>query len=218
MGNFYSKSLLLFLFLIIPFFFNSVFAASLKFDPSSASVAVGSNTEIKVVVDAGTDQIVSTDAYINYDANLVDVVSVNTGNFFQEHQKLTSTPGKIYIAGMLTSSGETRTGSGVLATIVFKGKSTGTVNLTFDCTQGSTIDSNIGKNDTNVVDIITCSDNGTGTISVGGSSSSSSSSSSSYSGTPAPTALPQTGDFDKVLKYSIPGSIFLLIGGAMLFL
>lgn len=205
-----------------PTLFGNAYAASLSFDPSSVSKNAGEAFDIKVDANAGSDQITSVDAYITYDANVLEVQSVTNGTFFPTVTKDTSQAGKVYIAGLVDDPATSKTGTGTLATITFKGKTSGSAILAFTCTQGSTSDSNITKNDLNATDIITCSSNGSSAITIGsGSSSGGSSSGGSSSGgsstsggtTPAPTELPKSGVFDNVVKYSVPGIILLLLGG-----
>ncbi len=232
MSFFKNRKFTLFFFILFFFlFFTNSFAASLKFDPSTLSANTGKNFDIKIVVDAGSEKIITSDAYVTYDSNLLDVSAVNDAGFFQGIQKNFANPGRLYVGGFINDSGVTRTGTGNVATVTFKPKSPGTATLSFDCTQGSTTDSNIGKGDVHVSDIITCSENGQLTVNIGGTSTgttitptraagtSTGTTSTSSSGTYVnPTALPNLGAFEDTLKYSIPGSILLFIGSLILFL
>jgi len=182
-------------FLVVPLVRLS-FAATLQFDPTSINTQVGQTFEVKVNVDAGSQEITSVDVYVIYDSNLLEIQSVNPGTFFNTVSHDTSQSGKVYIAGMVDDPATSKTGSGTLATLVFKAKTNGSTTLTFDCTAGSTTDSNISKNDLNATDLIQCDGNGRETVTVGNAE------------------LPKTGIFDNVLKYSIPGTILLLIGAA----
>lgn len=204
-------------------YYNDISAASLQFDPTSANLPLNQNLEVKVIVDAGTDEITSTDAYIHYDSNLLEVVEVKNGSFFPTVTHDYSQTGKVYIAGMVEDPTTFKTGRGILATIVFKGKSNGQANLSFDCNDGSTTDSNITKKDINASDIIQCQLNNRATINVGltsysqsqtqGGSSNQSQNQNSYN-----QQLPQSGVFDQFKSFSLVGFVFLVIGTATRFL
>jgi len=199
---------LLFFFWLYPQVNAQAEAASLKFDKTTATVDVNSTLTISVMVDPGSESINGLDAYITYDATVLEAQSVANGTYFP-YVSNNITSGKVYIAGMVDDTASSKTGTGTIATITFKGLKAGTAALAYDCTN-----SKIVKNDINATNILTCSENGTVTVTVGSgtNSSDSSSSSGSSSTTPTPSALPQTGFFDEVPKYAIPGLILLLVG------
>lgn len=198
---------------IVPLFSFSL-AGSLQFDPTSVNTQAGQTFEVKINVDAGSDEITSVDAYVLYDANLLEASSVTEGSFFNTVTYNLSQSGKIYIAGMVDDPASPKTGSGSLATIVFKAKGEGSATLTFDCSPGSTTDSNITKNDLNATDIIECDSNGKSVITVGTETGNSGQSNPSPTSTNSSSSsqLPKTGIVDNLVKYSIPGAILLLIG------
>lgn len=216
---FYTLFVFLFLFLFSGFV-SKTLAASLQFDPTTANLPINQNLEIKVYVDAGSDEITSTDAYILYDANLLEVLEVRNGSFFPTVTHDYSQPGKIYIAGMVEDPTSFKTGRDVLATIVFKGKNNGQANLSFDCTDGSTTDSNITKKDINAPDIIQCQLNNRAIINVGSTSySQSQTQGGSYNQSQGGSnQLPQSGIFDQFKSFSLVGFVFLVIGTATRFL
>lgn len=193
---------------------NQVTAASLQFDPINTNLPLNQNLEVKVIVDAGADQITSTDAYILYDANLLEVVEVRNGSFFSTVTHDYSQSGKIYIAGMVDDPTDFRTGKDTLATIVLRGKNNGQTNLTFDCTEGSTTDSNITKKDINAPDIIQCQLNNHATIAVGSTDYSQSQNQGNFhsQNQGGSNQLPKSGVFDQVKSFSLYGFVFLLIG------
>jgi len=198
-------------FLLIVPLFNLSLAATFQFDPTTINTQAEQTFEVKVNVDTGSDEITSVDVYIIYDNNVVEAQSVNDGTFFNTVSKEISQPGKAYIAGMVDDPASSKTGSGTIATLVFKAKTNGSTTLTFDCTAGLTTDSNITKNDLNATDVIQCDGNGQSVITVGSGSSTSQPTPTSTSSS---SQLPKTGIFDNVLKYSVPGVILLLIGAA----
>jgi hypothetical protein len=59
----------------------STFAATLQFDPTSLTCAVGGTCEVDVVVDAGTDEILATDARITYDKSILSVDNITDGTY-----------------------------------------------------------------------------------------------------------------------------------------
>lgn len=216
-----------FIFLFIPLF-RSVFAATLQFDPTTIKTSAGQTFEVKINVNAGTDQIISVDAYILYDKTLLEAQSVTDGTFFPTASKYLGQDGKVYAAGVVDDINKPKTGAGTIATVVFKGKKSGTLSLTFDCTNGSLTDSNVLKNDANNTDIIQCASNGKASVTIGAGASSgqdttsptatptlTSSSGSSREPTQPASQLPQTGIIDNILKYSVPGIILLVLGGAV---
>jgi len=212
-------SLFLFAIFIVPVFMGKTEAASLKFDKTSFSANVNDVFQIQVIVDAGSEQILSTDAYILYDASAIQAQSVASGTFFPTvNNEVTS--GKIYIAGMVSDPGTSKTGSGAVATITFKALKAATVNLTFDCRAGASDSSKIIKNDFNATNIIDCATNGSCQAIIGGGSSSSTSSTTSSTGsnsssTASTSTLPNTGIVENLMAFSIPGIVLLLIGGAV---
>lgn len=192
------------LFLIIPIIWGKVAAATLKFNKTSASVTVNGTFQISVVVDPGSDQINSTDAYVLYDSSVLKAQSVAAGTLFPTVSNDITTAGKIYIAGMVDNPASAISTSGTVATITFQGLSNGTAMLTFDCTT-----SKIVKNDINATNVMQCSQNGTAAITIGAGST-------GYLTTPEPTpsVLPKTGIFDNVVNLAVPGMILLFLGYA----
>lgn len=216
-------------FIAIPFL-QGAYAASLQFDPESATIATGEEFEMSIDVDAGVDQILAVDAKITYDTNL-EVVSVEDGTYLTVAKKDYATSGEIYIAGIIEDAGTYVTGAGTLATVTFRGRTNGTASMSFVCIPGETAtDSNIAKNVINADDIIVCSENGTASITVGSgtstvstptptsttrSTSTTSTTSTSRSTTSTSSTLPETGLVEDVLKYvTIPG-LLLVIGGVV---
>lgn len=218
---------------------NAVEAAYLNFTPSTSSVAINGTTNIDIMVDSGTEQVTSTDAYIQYDQTALQIMAVTEGTHFPTVTYDTNTLGRIYIAGIITHAATYKTGKGKLATITVKGLKNASSSMTFMCTAGLTTDSNIAKNDVNATDIIVCTDNNSHQVTIGtgstttngnGTNSQSSSSTSNSTGTgtgsttgsqtgstPIPTALPQTGTLQNVVFGSLVGLTLLIIGGLIKF-
>ena len=210
------KKILLFLlatFFLLPVFM-AVEAASFNFDKSNYSVAVGQTLQIQINIDVGSDEVNGADAYINYDNSFLSVENISAGSFFPTVTNDTATAGKVYIAGLVDYQASPKTGSGVLATITFKGLKDGTANLSFDCNN-----SKIVKNDVNVTNILQCSSEQKSIVSVGsgnsGSSGSSGSSTTSSNQSATSTTLPKSGVLYNLINFSVPGIVLFLIGGGL---
>lgn len=200
-------------------------AAVLKFDPTSATASVDGTFDVDVVVDAGTDQISGTDAYVKFDPAIVEAQTVTKGSFFPSVNNTIETD-QVYVNGVVTDSTDFKTGSGVLATITFKVKSTtpGTLSFYCDLTQNDT--SKIVKNDVNGTNVIECSSLTLFSINGGTSAPAQTiTTTTSATNTPSPQqattttgqtvvvqTLPQSGVFDNIIKYSVPGVILLVLG------
>jgi len=214
-----SKKVLLFitfLYFLIPIYFGFVNAASLKFDKTTGTVAVGETINVAVQVEAGTEQIRGVDIYVLYDQTVLETTSVTDGGAFPTLFK-TLTPGKTYIAAGVDDPATTKTGSLSVATITYKALKNGTVSITFLCQANTGNTSKIIKADVDATNIIVCADNGSLSLTVGTGENSDDASDGSTNPTtaPLPTQLPRTGFFDEIVKWSIPGTVLLLIGGAM---
>lgn len=183
--------------------FGQVNAATLKFDKTTVTVNANETFQIAVVVDSGTEQISSTDAYVLYDATLLEAQSVAAGSFFPTVTN-NITSGKVYVAAFVDDPATFKTGSGTIATITFKALKNGSGTLSFDCPTGS----KIVKNDLNATNIIACSQNGTSSVGVGGVAAGA----TTY---PTPSVLPQTGIFDNITKAAVPGMILIMLGGML---
>lgn len=194
-------------FVFCPLILGKVNAAFLKFDKETVSVNAGENFELQVIVDAGSDEINSIDAYVIYDAAVLEVNSVTEGSFFPTVSKDISS-GRIYIAGMVDDPASSKTGSGIVATINFKALKDGSVDITFDC-DGS----KIVKADIDATNIIECSKNGSSQVTIGsGNPSGNSSDSASSIPSPTPSTLPRSGIFDNLISFGLSGLILFSIG------
>jgi len=177
----------------------------LSLTPATGSEVLGDSFEVSVNVDTGGKSIGSVDAIIEYDQNLLEVVSISEGLFFPTVTSTTATPGTIKIYG-IADTGAPKTGTGILATITFEGDDEGTALVSFTCQSGSTADSNINEGS---VDVIVCSANGSGSYTI-----SSSSLSATQSGLPEATAsdLPQTGALEPTILLLGIGVILSILG------
>jgi len=174
----------------------------LELNPHQSTITSG-GTPIEVNIDTGGQAAKSAKAVINFESTLLEVTSVQAGDFFDDvSHNIYNSSGQVVINANLSvdSMLESKTGTGTLATMTVKAKAaSGTAAMTFDCTEGSSTDSNI--NDPTPLDIIVCSANVDGNYNLGGGSATPSASPSvSPSVSPgiggptgSPTPMPVTG-------------------------
>jgi len=210
--------LIILIFVGILLFSSPVYAQSsphLELSPSSGMITA-SGTSIEVNIDTGAQAAKSAKSVINFDSSLLEVTSVQTGDFFDDvSHNIYNSSGQVIINANLSidSMLESKTGIGTLGTMTVKAKdSSGTAAMTFDCIEGSSTDSNI--NDPTPLDIIVCSANvnGSYSLSAGTATASSSPTTIGIGGetTSTSAAIPVTGS-------SIPTILFLTIGGFLIF-
>lgn len=185
-------------FIFVPALFGAE-AAYLKFDKTTATAANGATFQVAVMVEPGTDALSSADVYVVYDPLLLKATVVTVGTQFPTVTNDFATLGKVYIAGMVNDTATPVTVIGTLATITFQALKDGSATLSFDCNTSKII-----KNDINFSNVIVCSTNGTSAVTIGGGGTQPTSA--------PPSQLPQTGIFDNVIKFAIPGAILFLIG------
>ena len=118
MKNYLSHFIIGFAFLfILPV---AIHGATLDFDPNSTTVAPEGTFTVDIDLEAGTQQVASTDIYILYDETYLEVQQVTAGSYFPLVQPNTETKGRLYIAGTVTSQGDYKTGTGTVATVSLK--------------------------------------------------------------------------------------------------
>lgn len=191
--------------LVYPLIGQQVSAASFTYDKTTVTVGVNETFSVTVNVNAGTDQTNSGQVYLLYDATLLQAQSVTAGSFFPVVSN-NITSGKVFIVGYVDGSSSTlyKTGSGVLATVVFKGLKNGTGTLTIDCRSGVSDSSQIIKyNDANATNLITCSENNSVAVAVGTGASGG----ESKGGT-----LPQSGIMDHFNQMAVIGLGLAMFG------
>ncbi len=200
--------LFIFLFLVTPF---SLWAQTstphLSLSPTVKEVTPQVNFNVTVSADTGGKLTSGADAIIEYNSSILEVVSVNEGTFYPTITTLNNTLGKVEIYGVADSTSP-KSGTGTLATITFRGKTSGTATVNFLCQTGSTSDSNI--NSTNNEDIIVCANNVNASYVIGSGQE------ATTTATPTATTtsqdLPQTG-FLEPTALIIGGGIILMILG-----
>ncbi len=191
----------------------SASAATLNFNPNSVNTQQDGTFSVDVVVDAGTEQVTGTDVYVIYDPQYLQLQTVTAGSFFPKSDNMPST-GKLYVWGVIENQGEYKTGQGVLSTLTFKTVKGGNTTVTFQCNTANTETSKILKNDINATNVINCGGNGTLTINSTGSGTTNNSSSTT-STTTTVTTLPQSGVYENVMRFAVPGLILMFMGVAL---
>lgn len=131
---------------------NTPGSATLSLSPVSGSFKKGCDFSTQVVVNTSGKTADGVDAVLTYDPNKLTVTSITNGTIFGTYPVKTANPQtrKITISGVATVD-QGFQGTGNFATINFKvndSASAGSTTVTFDYTQGSTIDSNIVEKDT----------------------------------------------------------------------
>lgn len=210
---FFSTLFLVTFFCTAGVFASEVEAASLIFSPTSTASKVDDTFSVAVNMDAGTSQVAGTDIYIAFDKTAVSLQSVTGGSYFPLVNNIPA-DGRLYISGVVANSGEFKTGTGTVATLVFKSLAAGTSTLTFECDITKSDTSKISQNDINASNIIDCSVLTAHTVTVAGLTGTLTPSPGA-SGTAAnttPTTLPESGVYDTMLQYTIMGGVLVLVG------
>ncbi len=202
----------------------AVNAAFLKFDKASYTVGVGDTFGVEIVVNPGSDQITSIDSYVTYDSAIINADSVTEGSYFPTVLNDLTT-GKVYIAGLIDSPSDFKTGTGTVATITFKAQKEGETDLIFDCDPDATVTSKVIKNDINATDIIECDKNGTATVTIGvggdtgqTTEDTTEEATGGVDDTPTPTQavvteLPASGSAENMMMLGMLGALLVSIGG-----
>lgn len=195
------------------FISSPVQAASVKFDKGTVTVGANETFTLDAVVDAGSDQITSTDMWIVYDATLLEAQNASAGAFFPAVTN-NITAGKIYIAGLITDPGTYKTGSGTVAKITFKALKNGTATITYDCRADVSNSSKVIKNAVDPINVINCAQNGTSIVTIGTGvvPTSAAVPTTVYSQQTQPTTLPQSGFMDVLPKLSMIGGVLVVAG------
>lgn len=196
------------------FISSPVQAASVKFDKATVTVNANETFTLDAIVDAGSDQITSTDMWIIYDSTMLEAQNASPGAFFPAVTN-NITAGKVYVAGLITDPGTYKTGSGTVAKITFKALKNGTATITYDCRADVSNSSKVIKNAVDPINVINCAQNGTSIITIGTGGvvpTSATIPTSIYSSGTPPTSLPQSGIMDELPRLSMIGGILIVMG------
>lgn len=230
------------IFLQARYYVYSAGSATMTFDPEKKNANINDLIDIDAIVNAGTEEINSVDAYIKYDSTMLEFEKFTDGDYFPLVTTEKISDGKLYIGAYVESPGSSKTGTGTYASITFKALKEGTTTITYECDNSENYTSEIIGADIDSTNIINCSGNGTSiiTIASGGTTTNPTSTplptststqtpvdndDSSAGGTGGTetvtdttdevTELPQSGILENILSVSIPGAALLLIGIAL---
>ena len=110
---------------------------SLLFDPANTAAVQNNTFQEKITINVDTHQVQSSDAVVTYAGADLEVVSVTNGGFFPEFSFANDPAGTLEIHGYSTT-GSAITGTGTLATIVFKAKKgSGSSSISYTCSGGT---------------------------------------------------------------------------------
>ncbi|MBI5913296.1 hypothetical protein HY839_02545 [Candidatus Azambacteria bacterium] len=144
----------------------SAAAATLALSPASGSYATGNIFSVNIALDTQSNPVQGVDVvYLNYNPALLEVqdddaavagaqIAPGTLMATTALNSVDTAAGKIAFS-QVTASGASYTGSGTLATVRFKALTSGTAAVTFDFTQGSTIDTNVASNGADILASVT---------------------------------------------------------------
>lgn len=187
-------------------------AAALQLSPPGGTLDVDETMDVKINLSLSSGESVSgVDAELTFDNDKLQVTTIEESSLFNTYPISTysNDNGTIQVSG-ITETGSSLSDGGTLATLTFKGKSSGTAAVTFDFTSGSTTDSNVAEADTDT-DLLESVVNGSYTVSgdggVGGGTTS----------TDEETGLPTTGNQETTLALFLGGLLVLGIGSAWRF-
>lgn len=207
-------NIFIFAFLVVA----STYAATLNFNPNSVNTQQDGTFSVDVTIDAGTEQVTGTDVYVIYDPQYLQLQTVTAGSFFPKSDNMPSS-GKLYVWGVIENQGEYKSGQGVVSTLTFKMLKGGNTTVSFQCNTSNAETSKILKNDINATNVINCGGNGSLLVNATGTGSGSSGSTNNNGGststTTTVTTLPQSGVYENVMGFAIPGMILLFIGVAL---
>lgn len=185
-------------------------APRLTLTPASGTYANGDTFTVTVGVNSDTSKSNAVDIWGIFDSSKLEVVSVVKATTpayafdFSNSPAIDNTTGTFRFSCPSTNlnSFDTAVINGDLAVVTLKAKAYGTATVRFDCTDGSTTDSNIFSD---LNDVVTCSANGSGSYTITGGSSS----------LPTPTTvvtpqLPQTGGVATTIGLVVFGAVSLI--------
>ncbi|HUV42517.1 MAG TPA: cohesin domain-containing protein [Patescibacteria group bacterium] len=203
------RLLIIFLFVfLVGIFTQATFAyagASLSLSPAEETVNLEANLTLNVLLNTGGVETDAADAIILYDETKLSATSATLGSLYENKiSQDTSQSGKIILRA--TSSAISGfSGSGTLATLIFETIDTGTANVSFQITAGSTTDSNVSADGE---DILTTATNGIYTIqstAIGGTTTASATPSAS------PSSLPVSGLWEPTAFVFGAGSLLIIL-------
>lgn len=183
-------------------------APKLTLTPATGSFATGATFTVTIGVNSDPSKSNAVDVWGTYDRNLLELVSIVKSTNpaysfdFSSSPAIDATAGTFRFSCPSTNmnSFDTAIVSGELAVATFRAKAAGTSNVKFDCTSGSTTDSNIFSE---INDVISCGDNSSGVYTITGDAL-------VVTETPIQNELPQTGGVATTVGLVVFGAISLI--------
>lgn len=128
-------------------------AASVTLSPTQETVTQNNMFTLTLSINTDSNAVTGSDVTLQYAPADLQFVSATNGNFFPNMIPANdATAGQLVLHGYVTSSGDARTGSGSIATIVFKAlKSSGSSTISFICTSGGHDTNVVATNGQNVI-------------------------------------------------------------------
>lgn len=204
-----------FVFLICP---QAVLGQVFTLSPSTATKSAGTEYTVDLLLDTEGKVVSGADVKMSFDAGVLEVVDVTEGSFFPEvtHNIYSGT---LYIGGVFPNESQYKSGTGKLATLTLKGKTSGTASLAFVCTSQAT-DTNIFDTSATPTDIVKCSSLKNGSYTFSGSSAAATPSPTIAAGglggdsTATPTPEPPVTGISMPTLFSVGFGLALLVFGA----
>jgi hypothetical protein len=141
--------------------------ASLSLEPTSITASQGELIPLDLLIYSGKDVVVSTDVYITYDPQLLEVTKqIDGGDLFQSVGVKQIAPGKVYVYGINLDLAQVKPVEGNVARIYFQALSSGTTQLQIDCVPFSKQTSQIISQQDELTNTIHCDSTRTHTATV----------------------------------------------------
>lgn len=141
--------------------------ASLSLEPTSISVLQGDQIPIDLLIYSGKNTVISTDAYITYDPQLLAITEqIDGGDLFQSVGVKQISPGRAYVYGINLDIAQAKPAQGSVARIYFQALTSGTTKLQIDCVPFSEKTSQIVSQKDELTNIIHCDSTRTHTSAV----------------------------------------------------
>jgi hypothetical protein len=186
---------------------SSAMAAELKLSPTSGSHKNGDSFNVTISLSLTSESVDGVDTILKFDSTKLSVTQINTDNgiFFDYPTKTYSnSDGTVNVSGLAKTTTPVTSG-GTVAVVTFKVIGTGTAEVTFDYTSGSSVDSNVAQHQTGN-DLLTSVTDATYTLTAG---------SGGTGGTTTTTTspdLPQAGNSLPFIALLIGGGVLLTLG------
>lgn len=177
-------------------------APHLTLNPTTKTVANGSQFDVIMGIDSGTEKVIGVDIVSTFDASKLEIVSVVKGTVPDGGYNFTYTSSSPIIKNdvgrleITLPSANSSVYEGVVANhellkVTFKAKATGTAVVNYSCAAGSVTDSNIiNQAGTDVLD---CASNSSGSYTITDSGAATTAPTTGATTITAATTLPDTG-------------------------